>query len=207
MASLPLNFAYHCCSWGGLRALSESLPRLCLNFVSNLNKLSPIDLFALFHLVDIVKLEMKTRPLLILCEALSELASHLFLHLHDRLFAFQLDRSSQLLRQHVQFLSLVRLKLKKALDLRFLDVHDLCNLLPFLLSEILHVNGGESLDWVRALREHGFDPLDKLRLSLQVAQFIRIIFEERALLSLWRVKFHIAVEHGNLIFDPSGLVS
>ena len=40
-----------------------------------------------------------------------------------------------------------------------------------------------------------------------MAQFIRIIIEERALLSPWRVKFHIAVEHGNLIFDPSGLVS
>lgn len=150
---------------------------------------------------------MKTRPLLILCEALSELASHLFLHLLDRLLTFESDRGSQLLRQHVQFLSLVRLKLKKGLDLRFLDVHDLCNLILFLLSEILHVNGGESLDRVRALREHGFDPLDKLRLSLQMAQFIRIIIEERALLSPWRVKFHIAVEHGNLIFDPSGLVS
>ena len=127
-------------------ARSESLPGLRLNFVSNLNKLSPIDLFALFHLVDIVKLEMQTRPLLILCEALSELASHLFLHLLDRLLTFESDRGSQLLRQHVQFLSLVRLKLKKGLDLRFLDVHDLCNLIFFLLSEILHVYGGESLD-------------------------------------------------------------
>jgi hypothetical protein len=89
---------------------------------------------------------MQTRPLLILCEALSELASHFFLHLLDRLLTFESDRGCQLLRQHVQFLSLVRLKLKKGLDLRFLDVHDLCNLISFLLSEILHVYGGESLD-------------------------------------------------------------
>jgi hypothetical protein len=131
----------------------------------------------------------------------------LFLKLFDRLFTFKLHQGSQHLRQLIQILSLVRLKLKKGLDLRFLDVHDLCNLLLFLLSEILNVYGGESLDRERALSEHGFDPLDKLRLSLQMAQFIRVTFEERALQSPWRVKFHIAVEHGNLIYDPSGLIS
>jgi len=75
MHSLPLNLAYHCCRGGGLRARSKSLPDLCFNFVSNLNQLSPIDLFALFHLVDIVSLELNTRPLLILWEALTDLVS------------------------------------------------------------------------------------------------------------------------------------
>ena len=150
---------------------------------------------------------MNKRPLLILWEALNDLVGCLSLKLLDWLFTFKFHQGSQLLSEQIQILSLVSLKLKEGLDLRFLDVHDLDNLLLFLLGEILHVNGRETLDRVGALREHRFDPLDKLRSPLQTAQFIRIIFEERALLPLWRVKFHIAVQHGNLVYYPSGLVS
>jgi hypothetical protein len=53
MHALPLTFGYHCCRGRELRALSDSLPALCLNFVSDLNQLPPIDPFALFHSVDI----------------------------------------------------------------------------------------------------------------------------------------------------------
>ena len=53
MHALPLNFGYHCCRGRGLRALSDSLPALCLKFVSYLNQLPPVDPFALFHSVDI----------------------------------------------------------------------------------------------------------------------------------------------------------
>ena len=39
-------------------------------------------------------------------------------------------------------------------------------------------------------------------------QFIRVTtLEEGALLSPWRVKLYIAIEHANLIYYPSGLVS
>lgn len=63
------------------------------------------------------------------------------MQLLDRLIPFKLHRGDQLLCKQIQILSLVRLKLKKGLDLRFLDVHNLCNLLLFLLSEILYVYG------------------------------------------------------------------
>ena len=141
MHSLALNLAYYGCRGGRLRARSKSLLALRFNFVSNLNQLSPFDLFANSNLVDIVSLKVSTRPLLILWEALSELLSQLFLQLLDRLIPFKLHRGDQLLCKQIQILSLVRLKLKKGLDLRFLDVHNLCNLLLFLLSEILYVYG------------------------------------------------------------------
>ena len=115
---------------------------------------------------------MSKCPLLILWEALAGLLGCLSLKLLDWLFTFKFHQGSQLLCEQIQILSLVRLKLKEGLDLRFLDVHDLDNLLLFLLGEILHINGSETLDRVRALREHWFDPLDKLRLPLQTAQFI-----------------------------------
>ena len=53
MHPLPLNLGYHSCRRRGLGPLSDSLPALCLKFVSDLNQLPPIDPFALFHSVDI----------------------------------------------------------------------------------------------------------------------------------------------------------
>jgi hypothetical protein len=112
----------------------------------------------------------------------------------DRLLTFESHRGSQLLRQLIQFLSLVGLKLKKGLDLRFLDVHDLCNLPLFLLSEDVHVHVGELLVRIQALFDHGIDQLVKLLLYFQMVKLIIVTFEERAWLSPWRGKLRIAVE-------------